>query len=272
VKTASYAGDTLVAGQELTYTITLFNVLTQTQSVRITDTLPVSFTLSAALSPPTIELTQTVDSHQLVVWDGLTIPGENSLSIIFRARVDPDAEQGTACNSVQVQLGDGQVLPATGPLACVDIQRLWKVDAYVNKANTDTKGWAAPGDTLLYTIQYSNANTSQTSLATIVLTETVSPPTVIEAMLSDHWVSLGNGKYRRTLSGADLAPGGTGQLYFSIRLSDTIPSSVTSVHNQVEIGFITAEPSIEVNPSNNVSTAVTEVQNKVYLPLVLRKK
>jgi len=272
VKAASYAGDMLVAGQELTYTITLFNVLTQTQSVRITDTLPVSFTLSAPLSPPAIELTQTVDSHQLVVWDGLTIPGEDSLSIIFRARVDPDAEQGIACNSVQVQLGDGQVIPSTGPLACVDVQRLWKVDAYVSKANIDDKGWASPGDTLNYLIQYGNATTSQMSLATIVLTETVSPPAVIEAMVSDHWVSLGNGKYRRTLSGADLAPGGTGQLYFSIRLSDTIPANVTSVHNQVEIGFTTVEPSVEVNPSNNVSTDVTEVQNKVYLPLVLRKK
>ena len=252
VKQASYADETLLAGQELTYTITLFNATAQAQSVRVTDTLPVSFTLSAAVSPP-IEMTQIVDDQQQVVWDDVAIPAQDFAAIVFRARVNPMAEAATACNVVQVQRGDGVVLPPTEPQACVEVIPLSRVDAQVSK--TDEEDWAEPGDVLLYTIQYGSAATSQVPLATIVLTETVSPPEVIDAILTSGWTPLGNGQYRITPTG--LQPGETATELFAVRLKDTIPATMTAVHNQVEIGYTTTEPAVELNSFDNVGTDVT---------------
>lgn len=254
-KQATYAGELLLAGQELTYTITLFNATTQDQSVRVTDTLPFSFSLSAAVSPP-IEMTQIVDEQQQVVWDGVTIPARNFAQIVFRARVNPVAEEATACNVVQVQLSDGTVLPPTEPHACVQVHPLQRVDAHVNK--TDSKDWAKPGDNLYYSIQYGNAASSQTAFTSIILTETVSPPEVIGAMLTGGWQSVGNGQYRITLPG--LAPGATGEELFAIRLNTTIPATMTAVYNQVEIGYTTADPAVEVSRFDNTAIDVTVLQ------------
>ncbi|MBN2003871.1 MAG: DUF11 domain-containing protein, partial [Anaerolineae bacterium] len=256
LKQASYADETLLAGQELTYTIMLFNATTQAESVRITDTLPVSFTLSAAVSPP-IEMTQLVGDHQQVVWDEVDIAAQDFAYIVFRARVDPAAVGGIACNVLQVQRGDGEVLPETEPQACVEVQPLQRVDAYVSK--TDNVDWALPGANLLYRIQYGNAATSEAPLATIVLTETVSPPEVIDTIVSAGWEALGNGQYRTSaLSG--LAAGETRTAYFEIKLKDTIPPTMTAVYNQVEIGYTTAEPAVEINRFDNIGTDVTVLQ------------
>ncbi|MGC9395804.1 MAG: hypothetical protein ACP5J4_13240 [Anaerolineae bacterium] len=252
VKQASYADETLLAGQELTYTITLFNATVQAESVRVTDTLPLSFTLSAAVSPP-IEMTQMVNDQQQVVWAGVAIPAQGFATIVFRARVNPMAEAATACNVIQVQRGDGTVLPPTDPQACVEVTPLARVDAQVNK--TDGEDWAEPGDVLLYTIQYGNAATSQVPLATIVLTETVSPPEVIDSILTSGWTPLGNGQYRITPTG--LQPGETATELFAVRLKDTIPPTMTAVYNQVEIGYTTTEPAVELNNFDNVGTDVT---------------
>ncbi len=255
-KRIEYAGDTLLAGEEITYTIDLFNAGNVAHTVRVTDTLPVSFTLSAALSPPSVLLTQLVDGRQQVVWDGLTIPAQTFAHIVFRARIDP-VTFGIACNVVQVQREDGIVLPPTAPQACVLVNPLWRVDAYIAKSDGVT--WAKPGDTLNYLIQYGNAASSQFPLATIVLTETVSPPEVIGSMLSGGWQNVGNGQYRIELSGKQ--PGQMGETIFSVRLSHTIPTTVTAVRNQVEIGYTTLEPTVEMTPFNNFGEDVDVLQH-----------
>ncbi|HOU15799.1 MAG TPA: hypothetical protein PKZ84_22065 [Anaerolineae bacterium] len=255
-KQVEYAGDTLRAGEEVTYTINLFNAGNVARTVRVTDTLPVSFTLSAAVAPPSVLLTHIVDGQQQVVWDGITIPAQTFAHIVFRARIDP-ATFGVACNVVQVQREDGLVLPPTPPQACVLVNPLWRVDAYVAKSDGVT--WAKPGDTLNYLIQYGNAASSQFPLATIVLTETVSPPEAVGSMLSGGWQDVGNGRYRITLSGKQ--PGQTGETIFSIRLSNTIPTTVTAVRNQVEIGYTTLEPTVEMNLFNNFGEDVDVLQH-----------
>jgi uncharacterized repeat protein (TIGR01451 family) len=255
LKEVSYADEILLAGQEVTYTITLFNATAQAESARITDTLPVSFTLSAAVSPP-IEMTQIVDGQQQVVWDGVSIPAQSFAYIVFRARINPEASGGTACNVIQVRRADGEVLPETEPQACVEFQPLQRVDAYINKS--DDKDSAQPNEVLHYTIQYGNAPTSQAALQTIVLTETVSPPEAVSAMLSG-WEELGNGQYRITRP--SLSPGQTGEIIFSIRLATPIPDTIPAIHNQVEIGYTTAEPAVEVNLFDNIGTDVTVIQH-----------
>ncbi|MBN2391435.1 MAG: DUF11 domain-containing protein, partial [Anaerolineae bacterium] len=252
-KQADYTDASLLAGQELTYTITLFNATAQAQSLRVTDTLPLSFTLSAAASPP-IEMTQIVDGQQQVVWSGVAIPAQDFAYIVFRARVNPMAEATTACNVVQVQRGDGVVLPPTEPQACVEVTPLSRVDAQVDK--TDDEDWAEPGQKLYYSIQYSNAATSQVPLATVVLTETVSPPEVIDSILTSGWIPLGNGQYRSPPL-ASLQPGETRVELFAIQLKSTIPPTMTAVHNQAEIGYTTTEPAVELNRFDNIGTDVT---------------
>ncbi len=255
-KQVEYAGETLLAGEEVTYTIDLFNATNLPHTVRVTDTLPVSFTLSASVSPPTVLMTQFVNGQQQVVWDGIAIPAQTFAHIVFRARIDP-VTSGTACNVVQVRRDDGVVLPATAPQACVVVSPLSRVDAYVAKSDGVT--WAKPGDTLNYLIQYGNAASSQSALATIVLTETVSPPEAVASMLSGGWDDLGNGQYQITLSGKQ--PGQTGETIFSVRLSSTIPTTVTAVRNQVEIGYTTLEPTVELNPFNNTAEDVDVLQH-----------
>lgn len=257
LKQADYAGDILLAGQEVTYTISILNTETQAHTLRITDTLPVSFTFSAPVSPPNIEMTQFVNGHWQVVWDGIDAPAQAFTSVVFRARINPLAGAATACNIVQMERGDGLVLPETDPQACVEVQPLQRVDAYVNKS--DGVDSAQPGDALYYSIQYGNAATSEYALATIVLTETVSPPEVIGSVIAPGWQAIGNGQYRITLDG--LPPGGTGETLFAIRLSSAIPTNISAVHNQVEIGFTTVEPSVEVNLFNNIGTDVTIIQH-----------
>ncbi len=257
-KQVDYVGESLLAGQEVTYTIQLFNATNLAHTVRVTDTLPVSFTLSAAVSPPVVSLTQIVSGQQQIVWDGITIPPQTFAHIVFRARIDP-VTFGTACNVVQVQREDGVVLPPTPPQACVLVNPLWRVDAYVAKSDGVT--WAKSGDTLNYLIQYGNATSSQFPLATIVLTETISPPEVVGSMLSGGWQDAGNGRYRITLPGKQ--PGQTGETIFSIRLSNTIPPTVTAVRNQVEIGYTTLEPTVEMNPFNNFGEDVDVLQHNL---------
>ncbi len=255
-KQVAYAGDTLLAGQEVTYTITLFNAGVQAHTLRVTDTLPLSFTLTTPIIPPLALVTQSPSGQQQVIWDGITIPAQSFAAIVFRAISNPRFF-GPACNVVQVGREDGVELPPTPPHACVEVQPLQRVDAYVSKDDGVT--WVQPGGILNYLIQYGNAATSQTSLATVILTETLSPPEVVGSVLSAGWTAVGNGRYRITLPG--LSAGQTGETLFSVRLNNTIPVTVAAVSNQVEVGFTTGEPAVEAYLLNNIGQDVDMIQH-----------
>jgi uncharacterized repeat protein (TIGR01451 family) len=94
------------AGESVTYTIILDNNATMQRTLRITDTLPVSFTLDQPISPTTVVLPlHSLNGHQQVVWDGVKVGPQSQRRLTFRVKTDSDIEIGRYENSLQVGVG-----------------------------------------------------------------------------------------------------------------------------------------------------------------------
>lgn len=249
------APGTIRAGGQVTYAITLFNESETTPySLVVTDTLPYSITFAAAGTPPPTSLFPGV--RQRVVWSGLNIAPQQTLTLTFRAEVARLASAGVYCNDLKVKMG--AYLVSVPSLACLDVTSIPRVDAFVAKDDGVTRVNA--GDTLTYTIRYGNAASSAYSLTQVTLTETIAPLDYMTVLGGPGWVDLGNGQFRLQ-DALPLAPGEERVKTFTVQLAATVPATAAlSVINRVEIGYTTLEEAVEANSADNVTVDVNHWQ------------
>lgn len=249
-------------GQDVTYTITLTNPLEKALTLIVTDTFPNDFWFRAAIDPPVADPRPGVP--QVVVWRNLSIAPLGTRTITFRARTDEVEALGNYCNRVQVQVND-TVLPISGPLACVEVADLIQVDAQISKA--DGVEAAQAGQTLVYTIHYTNDLASDTALQNVVITETLTPFAAVASAGGVGWTDLGAGVYRYNVAGS-LAPGTSGQVNFTVQLQAPLPENIWNLRNEAEIGYTTDGWSVDINPANNraVDVNVLRALSKTVAP------
>lgn len=233
---------TVQMGDLVTYTITLYNEMDEQQTLRLTDTLPVSFTyIGVGVGTPAPALTSPV------VWQGLAIDSQQAITLVLMAQVHPFAPSGTYYNRLDAETGDF-VLPPMAQLAPVLVQGVSYYDLQIAKSDGVLR--ASEGQVLNYTITYTNVNDADLTLTGLVITDTFGPlPYATPVGWSGDWNLVAANVY--THAAGDLGPGESGSVQFSLQLSDTIPSSVEVISNQVEIGHSTSELAFEANSGNN---------------------
>ncbi|MBN1261197.1 MAG: DUF11 domain-containing protein, partial [Anaerolineae bacterium] len=242
---------TVRAGERVTYSITLYNESDdRTYALVVTDTLPGGLTFVGPGTPPPAQVLP--GTRQRVVWSSFSIAPLETLTLTFQADVDDSLAGGTYCNDVDVAM-DAFVL-GYHDLACLTVTEVPRVDAQISKDDGVTR--VSGGDTLTYTIRYTNAASSALPLNNVVLTETIAPLEYVTVLSTGDWVDLGGGQYRFSHP-TSLTPGQSGETTFVVRLDATVPATaVLSVANQVQIGYDTVEPAIEANPDDNVAVDV----------------
>lgn len=227
------------AGGEVTYTLLLRNDTPEAQTVRLTDTLPLSVTWAGMVEGPAPVMTSPT-----VVWDAISVGAGQTVTLRFRAAVDRLARSGTVHNRLEARVGN-RVLPPleAAPLTILEIPR---VDAQVSI--DDGRITASPGDTLNYTLLFTNA--SPITLTNVVLTATLEPVDHL-SVSGAGWEEVGGGVY--TYAVGSLAPGATGSTSLQAAISPDIPDSFWTMTATVQIGYGTAEEVIEENLQNNGS-------------------
>lgn len=235
------------AGNLVTYTITLHNEMDDAQTLRLTDTLPVSLTFDSVVGATPQPLLASS-----VVWQGLNVGAHETMTLVFRARVDFYALSGVYYNRLDAAVAAGK-LPPVGRLAPLSVQEVPRYDLQVSKS--DGQVTADAGDLLAYTITYTNANAAGLRLTDVVITDTFGPlpPYADPSGLGAGWSQVASNVF--TYAVGDLEAGASGSVQFSLQLSDTIPPAVTWViSNTAAIGHRTAEPAIETESSNDRAT------------------
>jgi uncharacterized repeat protein (TIGR01451 family) len=230
------------AGGEVTYTIVLYNESDSPQTLRLTDTLPVSVTWAGLLEGPAPVMTSPV-----VVWDSISVEGNQTVTLRFRAAVDRLARSGTFYNRLDARAGTFILPPVEA--APLTVQEIPRVDAQVSI--DDGRITASPGDTLNYTVRLTN--TSSVWLEHIVLTATLEPADYL-TVVSGGWNSIGGGVY--TASVGTLSPNGSSSVHLDVQVSSGIPDTFWTVTATVGLGYETGEEVIEENLANNLGRDV----------------
>jgi uncharacterized repeat protein (TIGR01451 family) len=230
------------AGAWVTYTITLYNEMESSQTLRLTDTLPLSITYVGvgALTPAPV-LTSPV------VWEGLEIDVQQAMTLTLLARVDPLAPSGVYYNRLDAATDEAQLPPMT-QLARLQVMGIPRYDLQVTKSDGQIR--AEEGEVLQYTIVCTNVNDDDLTLTNVVLTDTFDPPPPhADFYLGLGWTQVAENVYAYDVG--DLAPGESRAIDLSIKLSDTVPFSVAVISNVVEIGHSTAQQTLETDLVNN---------------------
>jgi uncharacterized repeat protein (TIGR01451 family) len=246
---------TVIAGREVTYTITLANNDPDGAVVnaRITDTLPPNFSFTTMISGPN----PAIMSPQ-VVWTGLNVPTQTVETWVFRARVASGAPDGTYTNRV-----DGSspqtVFNSTGQTAPVEVIATPTFDVQVSKS--DGAPTATIGGRVVYTIQYTNTlNRLNLTAKNAVLTETFSPAGYLVPE-APGWNFVSTGVYTRLIG--DVPAGASGAVTFALQINSGIPQEYLSITNTVRIGSRPPDDvpeAIEQPASNNLSTDLDAIR------------
>lgn len=225
------------AGGTVTYTVTIYNDTETPQTLRLTDTLPVSVTWAGMLEGPAPAVTSPV-----VVWTDVWVGVNQTVTLRFLATVDRLAHSGTHYNRLEGRIGPFALPPLdAAPLTILEIPR---VDAQVSI--DDGRVTANPGDTLEYTVLFTNA--SPTTIENVILTATLEPADYLGGSGAG-WKEAGSGVY--TYSVGSLAPNQAGSASLEAYINPDIPDTFWTVTATVEIGYETVEEVIEENLQNN---------------------
>ncbi len=244
----------LTAGEEIEYRITLNNPAGGAQVLNVLDTLPPGVVFVSAVEPATGVTTAWVGGQQQVLWRNLLLQ-TTKMELVFRTRVKSSSPGGLLCNTVQIERRVGGVFvpqPAASGLACVNVTALPAVDAQISK--DDGMSWTNAGETLIYTLRYTNATSSPQSFTAVTLTDRITPPTLVAQMLSADWTAVGDGVYQYVAPDT-LAPGASRTVNFVVRLNSTL-AAVTELENSATITYATAVPVFEQNQANNIATDI----------------
>ncbi len=244
--------NTVIAGERLTYTLTFQNQTFDAYDLIVTDTLPVSFTLATPY--PSGVHTEWQDGHQLVIWDALPIDPRAELQVPLPVQVDRLAYEGSYPNTVQVQMGDVR-LPERDGLARVWVTELPRLDAEVS--HSDDSFWVNEGETLDYTIYYTNSSpapsdeTYTSTFQAVILTTTLEPAGSVN-LIADDWEEVGSGQYVHTIE-SPMTAGETGVMSFTVSVANNVPDEELGIRSQVEIGYVVDANTADATPKNNVS-------------------
>ena len=230
------------AGGEVTYTITLYNEADSPQTVRLTDTLPVSVTWAGLLEGPAPVMTSPV-----VLWDTISVGVNQTVTLRFRAGVDRLARSGTFYNRLEARAGTFVLPPLEA--APLTVQEIPRVDAQVSIDDGRTN--ARPGDALEYTVLFTNA--SPVAIENVVLTATLDPADYL-IVASGDWGMASDGVY--TYPVGSLASEAAGSVPLAVQIHPDIPNTFWTVTATVDIGYETAEEVIEENRANNTGRDV----------------
>jgi len=234
------------ADEEVTYTLTLFNEKDTPQAVVVTDTLPAGLNFVAVVGTtpaPTI----IPGERDLLVWRELgTIQPEETVTLTFRAIPDYDIVSDRYCNDVQVEM-NGQLLPKRTPAGgCVNVTQIPRVDVQISKSDGVLE--ISKGDTLTYTIYYTNSADSESGLDTIIITDTIRPSEYVTPVFGPEWTQVGDSYVFR---GGPLQPGESDQVTFIAIVAPDTPPQVLIVENRATIGYTHTDKTIEVGLEDN---------------------
>ncbi len=230
------------AGGTVTYTVTIYNDTDSLQTLRLTDTLPVSVTWAGMVAGPAPVITSPI-----VVWDSISVGVNQTVTLRFRATVDRLARSGTHYNHLEGRIGPFVLPPMdAAPLTVQEIPR-----ADVQVSIDDGRVTANPGDILGYTIFFTNA--SPITIENVILTTTLEPADYL-SISGAGWEEIGAGVY--TYSVGSLAPQEAGSTVLEAHINSDIPDTFWTVTATVEIGYGTAEEVIEENLQNNTDRDV----------------
>ncbi len=164
--------------------------------------------------------------------------------------VPSSGNSGTRIATINLEPGETVTCTFTNTQAGVDLQ--------VTKSDGDVT--AQPGDTIAYTLAYTNAGTG--GAAGVVLTETVPANTTFNAGASTagwNCVPDGNAGSTCTLAIGALAGAGNGTATFAVDVVSPLPPQVTQISNTVCIGDDGALGP-DQNPGDNCGDDTTPLQ------------
>jgi len=228
-------------GDVVTYTITYTNVgRTAADNVVLTETL----SSQAAYVGGGWDL---VSGNQYTKDVGTVSGGGGTGSATFVVRVNDAPTEETLVNQVEIGYDEAHGPDITpGDNTAQDETSIYVPPPDLAVTKTDGTYYVMPGDTVTYTITYTNSQAHEAR--DIVITETIPADTTIQNGADWHLVS--GRTYTRTVS--DLPAGETGSVSISVQVDET--ASAGPITNTV---FIRAAG--EVNLDDNEATDVDEV-------------
>ncbi|MEM6705195.1 MAG: IPTL-CTERM sorting domain-containing protein [Acidobacteriota bacterium] len=233
-------GVSTTPGSTLVYTLDYANVGDQTATgALITETVPDHTTFNAAASTAGWSCVAVTAGSACSFTVGTLAGNGAGGSIDFALDVDDplpstvtQIDNGATigddgANGPDLTLGDNSDSDFTPVNADVDL-RLTKTDGVTT---------AAPGDLLVYGIDFENAGSQ--SATGVVLTETVPEHTTFDAGSSTAgWICAPDGSAGSTCTlaiGAVAGSGGGGSADFAVRVDNPVPGSATQIANAVQI-------------------------------------
>lgn len=257
--TKSASASAVAPGDQIIYTIVFANQGNQAaRGIQVLEALPANTQFVAAASSPGWSFDSALGKYKYTL---SSLWGGSSRTIAFGVKVNPSIPPGVSklINVVTVN-DDG----TNGPDAnsannsfSLETPLTGAPDLSVVKSDGDVT--AEPGDTVVYTINYTNL--SGRGATGVFLQETVPAHTTFSpAASSPGWVCTPNNNAGSAcaLSLGALAGGVNGAALFAVRLDAVLPPQVLQVNNTVVIVDDGAS-GVDMNPNNNSDSEATPV-------------
>ncbi|MBN1886644.1 MAG: DUF11 domain-containing protein [Thermoflexales bacterium] len=244
-------GTLLAPGAYITYTLLYTNpdLVAVLENVSVSDALPPGLELVA----DTCLLPTCTVASGVLTWTVGALGPSRSGQLQFTARVGGQVVDGAALQNV-ASLASSQGSAQSNAVAH---RVVVPYDLLVTKS--DGVGRAEPGDTLIYTIDYTHLVPSGVvTLTNVVITDELllNPPSPAWAEflpLSDGW-QAGGAPGQRVYQAGSLGPGQSGSITIAVRVSATLPAeAMVGLGNRVSVGDDGAHGR-ELNAGNNHSS------------------
>jgi uncharacterized repeat protein (TIGR01451 family) len=259
--TKSDGGQIPAPGDVLSYTLTYTNTGTLAASgIVLTETVPANTAFNDAESTPGWTCTPDSSAGSTCTFNAGTLTAMSHDAVIFAVTVNSPALPAGV-----VQIHNNAVIAHDGSNG-EDIntsdntaETYTAVDAAPDLALTksDDALTATPGDTVPYTLTYTNTGTQ--GATGIVLTETVPANTTLDAAASTAgWVCTPDGSAGSlcTLNGGALAGGDHDTAVFAVIVDEPLPTGVTQTTNMAAVGD-DGSNGADLNAANNTASETT---------------
>lgn len=243
------------AGEWLTYTISMENISVQNATgVLLTDTLPLHTTFLAASDGGNA-------AAGVVTWPAFEVPSGATVTRTVTVQVNPALPAGLELiTNTVTAIDDGANGPDPTPAnnsASVTVAVVAAPDLAIHK---DDGGLAvAPGDTITYTLVYSNVGTQEAT--GVVITEVVPAHTTFAGPASDPGWDCTDGAPAGTvcqLGSSSLPAGQLASAVFAVNVLEPLPGGVTVITNTAVIADDGTNGS-DLNPADNTAGATTPI-------------
>lgn len=238
-------------GTELDYTIVLSNSGTTPASVTLTDTLPVSMSLSS--TPVSSGGGTFTVTGNTIYWFGFVNNG-TEVEITYQATIDEGATAGSSLVNTALIDDGAEIITRTASVNVIEGS-----PDFTWSSKTVNRTTALPGSILLYTISLSN--TGNLAADPLVITDTISTLlTFVGTPTSSHDGTFAINGRTLTWTGV-VTPNVEVVLQFQTRIANNAPAG--SLVNSVTIG----EEALIRTASTQI---VTSIPTTVYLPVLMR--